>query len=206
MKQNQNARKQRGRSAPRKGGKGSNSGPGNRSNEPKVRGNPKQLLEKYKNQAREAKQAGDRVQAEYFYQFADHYQRVLNEMTARNGGQGQRDQNQRDQDQVDEGQQANDGQQQEAEQAPRRGRGRRRNADDQRAPAEVAETSTDPAAADQPLEVHPELDLDGATNEEKPKRRRAPARRRSPKADVAPEVAPEAPAETGGSPEGNEAA
>ncbi|WP_286828923.1 MULTISPECIES: DUF4167 domain-containing protein [Kordiimonas] len=206
MKQNQNARKQRGRSAPRKGGKGSNSGPGNRSNEPKVRGNPKQLLEKYKNQAREAKQAGDRVQAEYFYQFADHYQRVLNEVTARNGGQNQRDQNQRDSNQSDDDQHDDNAPQQEAEQAPRRGRGRRKAADDQAAPASAAEVAGDPAVADQPVEVHPELDLDGTAVEEKPKRRRAPARRRSPKADVAPEVAADAPAEAGGSPEGNEAA
>ncbi|SDD43472.1 DUF4167 domain-containing protein [Kordiimonas lacus] len=206
MKQNQNARKQRGRSAPRKGGKGSNSGPGNRSNEPKVRGNPKQLLEKYKNQAREAKQAGDRVQAEYFYQFADHYQRVLNEVTARNGGQNQRDQNQRDSNQSDDDQHDDNAPQQEAEQAPRRGRGRRKAADDQAAPASAAEVAGDPAVADQPVEVHPDLDLDGTAVEEKPKRRRAPARRRSPKADVAPEVAADAPAEAGGSPEGNEAA
>ncbi|MFC4346236.1 DUF4167 domain-containing protein [Kordiimonas lipolytica] len=211
MKQNQNARKQRGRSAPRKGGKGSNGGPGNRSNEPKVRGNPKQLLEKYKNQAREAKQAGDRVQAEYFYQFADHYQRVLNEMTARNGGQNQRDQNQRDQNQRDQGQHEDDqpsseSVQQDADQAQRRGRGRRKKPEDQDQNGGQAGNAADPAAVEQPVEVHPELDLDGTTAEEKPKRRRAPVRRRSPKADVVPEAAAEVAADAGSNPEGNEAA
>lgn len=202
MKQNQNARKQRGRSAPRKGGK--NNGAGNRSNEPKVRGNPKQLLEKYKNQAREAKQAGDRVQAEYFYQFADHYQRILNEITARNGGNNRTDDAPQDDEQAEQQQ---DGAKQ------RRGRGRRqRGAEQADTAVETAEASTanaaDPANAEQPVEVHPELDLGASGEEEKPKRRRAPAqRRRSPRVK-AEEGAPEgeaAPA-AGSNPEGNEAA
>jgi len=90
MTQPQNARKQRARPAARKGGgrnNSSNNGPGNRS-ENRSRGNPKQLLEKYKNQAREALQAGDRVGAEYFFQFADHYQRLVNEMPAANPNRG----------------------------------------------------------------------------------------------------------------------
>lgn len=77
MKQAQQARKPRARSAARKQPRG-NMG-GNRS-DVKVRGNPKQLMEKYKTQARDALQSGDRVQYEYFMQFADHYQRVLNEI------------------------------------------------------------------------------------------------------------------------------
>jgi len=87
MKQAQNARKQRGRPAPRKGGRnsGGGGGAGNRS-ENRSRGNPKQLLEKYKTQARDCLQAGDRVTAEYYFQFADHYQRIVNET------QGNRDQ------------------------------------------------------------------------------------------------------------------
>ena len=77
MKQAQNARKQRGRPAQRKGGR-SNNNNGNRFDN-RSRGNPKQLLEKYKTQARDSLQAGDRVNAEYFLQFADHYQRLVNE-------------------------------------------------------------------------------------------------------------------------------
>lgn len=60
--------------------------------EVKVRGNAHQLLEKYKQLARDAHQAGDRVAAEYYLQHSDHYFRVLNdgrirqeEMRARRG-------------------------------------------------------------------------------------------------------------------------
>jgi hypothetical protein len=60
--------------------------------EVKVRGNAHQLLEKYKQLARDAHQSGDRVATEYYLQHADHYFRVLNdgrirqeEMRARRG-------------------------------------------------------------------------------------------------------------------------
>lgn len=201
MKQAQNARKQRARSAPRKGGK--NNGGNNRNNEPKIRGNPKQLLEKYKTQAREAKQAGDRVQAEYFYQFADHYQRVLNEMTARSGG------NQQSRDDRDP---APDGSADAAQDnKPRRGRRKRTPQDNESGtPADNAAPdagAADPAASEQPVEVHPELDLNGtaATDEDnKPRRRRAPVqRRRTPRAKDG-EQAEAAPAQP--APEDNEAA
>jgi hypothetical protein len=109
MKQAQNAQKRRGRPSSRNNGKSHNS---NR-NEPKVRGNPKQLTEKYKNQAREALQAGDRMQAEYYFQFADHYQRVLNEMRGPNN-------NNQNQNNADQGDDAEDG-------TPHRRRNHRRN-------------------------------------------------------------------------------
>ena len=47
------------------------------------RGNATQLLEKYKSLARDAQLAGDRVQTEYYLQFADHYFRVLGESRVR---------------------------------------------------------------------------------------------------------------------------
>lgn len=47
------------------------------------RGNATQLLEKYKSMARDAQLAGDRVQTEYYLQFADHYYRVLGESRVR---------------------------------------------------------------------------------------------------------------------------
>lgn len=90
MKQAQNARQQRGRPSSRQGGK-SNRGSGNHRNEQKSRGNPKQLVDKYQNQARECLQAGDRMQAEYYFQFAEHYYRVLNENRNNNPNQGDRD-------------------------------------------------------------------------------------------------------------------
>lgn len=45
----------------------------------RVRGNAHQLLEKYKQMARDSQQAGDRVASEFYLQHADHYFRVLNE-------------------------------------------------------------------------------------------------------------------------------
>ena len=77
MKQNQNARRQRGRSSGKQGG-GNFSSDSSRP-EQKPRGNAAQLLEKYKSLARDAQSAGDRVLAEHYFQHADHYQRVVNE-------------------------------------------------------------------------------------------------------------------------------
>lgn len=231
MKQAQNARKQRGRSPSRKGG-GKSGSQGNTRNEPKVRGNPKQLLEKYKNQAREAKQAGDRVTAEYYYQFADHYQRVLNEMRGpsphldadeddydvdgnregeqearrndgrndgRNEGRGEGRRgrsrggrsNGRDGGDTPDAEASHgddDGEENSGERPARRSRGRQ--------PRRGHEQHVDLAKSEQPVEVHPELDLDGtlnaapaeASDEEKPKRRRAPSaapRKRTPRAKKA---------------------
>ncbi|WP_420142302.1 DUF4167 domain-containing protein [Sphingomonas sp.] len=59
-------------------------GPNNGSRvDNRARGNAAQLLEKYKNLARDAQMSGDRVNTEYYLQFADHYFRVLNENRAR---------------------------------------------------------------------------------------------------------------------------
>src|SRR5687767_8717965 len=58
------------------------SGAGNRQDN-RQRGNAAQLLEKYKGLARDMQMQGDRVQTEYYLQFADHYYRLLNENRAR---------------------------------------------------------------------------------------------------------------------------
>jgi hypothetical protein len=55
---------------------------GNRQDN-RSRGNAAQLLEKYKSMARDAQLQGDRVQSEYWLQFAEHYYRLLNENRAR---------------------------------------------------------------------------------------------------------------------------
>ena len=55
---------------------------GNRQDN-RQRGNAAQLLEKYKTLARDAQLAGDRVQTEYYLQYADHYFRVLEESRSR---------------------------------------------------------------------------------------------------------------------------
>ncbi len=59
------------------------SGNSGNARDTRQRGNAAQLLEKYKNMARDAQLAGDRVQAEYYLQFADHYFRVLDEGRAK---------------------------------------------------------------------------------------------------------------------------
>jgi hypothetical protein len=76
--------RQGGRRRGRGGQRGQNLGgqPGNRQDN-RQRGNAAQLLEKYKSMARDSQLAGDRVQTEYYLQFADHYFRVLGESRAR---------------------------------------------------------------------------------------------------------------------------
>ena len=69
---------------------------GNR-NEVRIRGNAVQLLEKYRQLARDVSQAGDRVTAEYYLQYADHYYRVVNEFRQRQDEQRPQQQNQRQQ-------------------------------------------------------------------------------------------------------------
>jgi hypothetical protein len=56
----------------------------------RARGNAAQLLEKYKTLARDAQMQGDRVNTEYYLQFADHYFRVLSENRSRFEEQQQR--------------------------------------------------------------------------------------------------------------------
>ena len=49
----------------------------------RARGNAPQLLDKYNKLAQDAQYNGDRVQAEYYLQFADHYFRVIADNKAR---------------------------------------------------------------------------------------------------------------------------
>lgn len=49
----------------------------------RARGNGAQMIEKYRNLARDAQLAGDRVQTEYYLQFADHYFRVVSDFRLR---------------------------------------------------------------------------------------------------------------------------
>ncbi len=60
-------------------------GSGNQLNriDSRARGNAPQMLDKYKKLAQDAQHNGDRVQAEYYLQFADHYFRVLADNKAR---------------------------------------------------------------------------------------------------------------------------
>jgi len=76
---NRQAGRRRGRGGQRSQG---NPQGGNRIDN-RARGNANQLYEKYKNLARDAQMQGDRVNTEYYLQFADHYFRVLNENRSR---------------------------------------------------------------------------------------------------------------------------
>ncbi|MCR9180556.1 DUF4167 domain-containing protein [Erythrobacter sanguineus] len=60
-------------------------GSGNQLNriDSRARGNAPQMLDKYKKLAQDAQHNGDRVQMEYYLQFADHYFRVIADNKAR---------------------------------------------------------------------------------------------------------------------------
>ena len=59
----------------------------NNNNIPRTRGAIAKALEKYNNLAQDAHSNGDRIVAENFYQYAEHYQRLLNETVDDNLGE-----------------------------------------------------------------------------------------------------------------------
>ena len=69
----------------------------------RARGNAPQLLEKYRKLAQDAHLNGDRVQAEYYLQFADHYFRVIADQRQRQEEQRSRPHGERWQDDGAEG-------------------------------------------------------------------------------------------------------
>jgi len=91
------------RGRPRGNGKrfssGKHGGGDNSGSDAKIRGSAQQVHEKYLALARDAVSAGDRIGAENFFQFADHYYRVFNASNANansgggNGGNGRGDRN-----------------------------------------------------------------------------------------------------------------
>jgi hypothetical protein len=78
---NRQGGRRRGRGGQRPQGMPGNAGVNRQDN--RQRGNAAQLLEKYKSLARDAQLAGDRVQTEYYLQYADHYFRVLEDSRSR---------------------------------------------------------------------------------------------------------------------------
>lgn len=100
---NRQAGRRRGRGGQRSQGGGNPNRPdnGNRIDN-RARGNAAQLLEKYKNLARDSQMQGDRVTTEYYLQFADHYFRVLSETRSRFEESGnRRPQSEEDEDEFD---------------------------------------------------------------------------------------------------------
>lgn len=72
-----------GNNNPRQGGGGGGRADSANRIDSRARGNANQLYEKYKNLARDAQMSGDRVNIEYYLQFADHYFRVLADTRSR---------------------------------------------------------------------------------------------------------------------------
>lgn len=123
--------RQGGRRRGRGGQRGQSLGgqPGGNRQDNRQRGNAAQLLEKYKSMARDSQLAGDRVQSEYYLQFAEHYFRVLSENRARFEEQNPRRQRDDDLDEDDGDEMETSGEDNsdvEEEQAPRRERSDRR--------------------------------------------------------------------------------
>jgi hypothetical protein len=84
MRQGSNPKRLRGRNNGRKPTNPRSQSFESNGPEVKVRGNAQQVVEKYLALARDATTAGDRITAESYFQYAEHYYRV---MTANGGGE-----------------------------------------------------------------------------------------------------------------------
>ncbi len=136
----------------------------------RARGNAAQMLEKYKKMAQDAQVNGDRVNAEYYHQFADHYFRVNADTVARREEQrlareeqqrGQNsDRNNSDRNDSRSDNRSESGEQEEGERQDRSPRGRQQrdrgpNAevvkDDTAAPASQSDENADAPAEKKPV-------------------------------------------------------
>jgi hypothetical protein len=172
-------------------GGGGGGGGGNRQDN-RQRGNAAQLLEKYKSMARDAQLGGDRVQTEYYLQFADHYFRVLGETRVRFDEQrrGREDEDDGDDEGVDlaEADSGNEAEAGERPQQRRRGRERereerlprrteRQNNGEHRDMDEDGESEERIAFEALPPAIGAEAEGETAAVEEQPRPRRRAARR-----------------------------
>lgn len=136
--------------------------------EGRVRGNAHQVYEKYLALARDATSAGDRIAAEGFYQFAEHYFRVVNDSTdPQAGGSEQR--------RFDHRREARDGQN-APPQAESAGEGRRANGADSDGDSAARGANGEDVAPQQQAEPQAETAEDGAAPGP---RRRSPRRRKA---------------------------
>lgn len=116
----------------------------------RARGNAPQLLEKYRKMAHDASLNGDRVQAEYYLQFADHYFRVIADSRSQREDMRPRRDDQRENDQDGS---FFDGDDYEGEQAYRRPEPPRRDeSDDESFGAAGADEESAEAEAPNPYE------------------------------------------------------
>lgn len=193
MRQGSNGRRARGRPNRRQGG-GINKNSNFDSNGPegRVRGNAHQVYEKYINLARDATSAGDRILAESFYQFAEHYYRIANDsmdpQPARRRPEGEEQSHGGDDDDQYDGdsseQQAEGGQQRPSRRERMNGRQRRQrhegNGDAREGegqpdhdPAAQPQPSLDLSKAEQPA-VDEQPAAEGGEEAPKPRRRGRP--------------------------------
>ena len=190
MINNRQAGRRRGRGGNNNGGQRPGGNPGRPDNgnriDNRARGNANQLYEKYKNLAAEAQRQGDRVNTEYYWQFADHYFRVLSETRSRFEEQNQRRQREESRDDQyddgfdndaedygDEGDPIRPGEQQGEAEQPRRERQPRENQQRENQPRENYQRDT------QQREDRPRRDRDDRPRRE-PREDRRPMRAEQP--------------------------
>ena len=169
-------------------------GGGNQLNriDSRARGNAPQLLDKYRKLAQDTQHNGDRVQAEYYLQFADHYFRVIADNKARQEeARAKRNESRgegRDQPPEDGEIRSEENEDGDNRRPSRRGRGRRAEGEALEAEKEagVEGEVADPVTAAEDAE---QLKTGGDEVERKPRRRRVaakdesgPSRARKPRA------------------------
>ena len=89
MKQGSNNRRSRSRGGGKRYSGGRNNSFESHGPEVKIRGTAQQVQEKYLALARDANVSGDRISAEAFLQFAEHYYRISNPEVGNGAGKGQ---------------------------------------------------------------------------------------------------------------------
>ena len=89
MKQGSNNRRSRSRGGGKRHSGGRNNSFESHGPEVKIRGTAQQVQEKYLALARDANVSGDRISAEAFFQFAEHYYRISNPEGGNGAGKGQ---------------------------------------------------------------------------------------------------------------------
>ena len=89
MKQGSNNRRSRSRGGGKRHSGGRNNNFESHGPEVKIRGTAQQVQEKYLALARDANVSGDRISAEAFLQFAEHYYRISNPEVGNGVGKGQ---------------------------------------------------------------------------------------------------------------------
>ncbi len=177
-----------GSGAPRPNGSNGGQDRGNRIDN-RARGNAAQLLEKYKALARDAQMQGDRVNTEYYLQFADHYFRVLSESRSRFEEQQPRPRRddfstQSDEEYGDEGERIGS-----EDQAPEQNYAQRRDRDRDAEPRREQPRRDRERERDYGNEASAEAPAGGEDEDRRPRRGRAPrAERRFDEPAAAPEL------------------